>query len=54
MSEFIDLHDIFKDNLVISTIQNYFNTCNNYSETPIICNQYNKPIRSTIFNLIKL
>ena len=31
--EFIDLHGIFKDNLVISSIPNYFD---NY-ETPIIC-----------------
>ena len=29
--EFIDLHSIFKDNLVISSIPNYFNN----SETPI-------------------
>ena len=44
--EFIDLHGIFKDNLVISSIPNYFNN----SETPIIYYKYNKPIRSTIFN----
>ena len=44
--EFIDLHSIFKDNLVISSIPNYFNN----SETPIICNKYNKPIRSTVLN----
>ena len=31
--EFIDLHIIFKDNSVISSIPNYFNN----SETPIIC-----------------
>ena len=36
--EFIDLHSIFKDNLVISSIPNYFNN----SETPIICYKYNK------------
>ena len=30
--EFIDLHSIFKDSLVISSIPNYFNN----SETPII------------------
>ena len=47
--EFIDLHSIFKDNLVISSIPNYFNN----SETPIICYKYNKPIRSTVFNTIK-
>ena len=47
--EFIDLHSIFKDNLVISSIPNYFNN----SETPIICYKYNKPIRSTIFNFNK-
>ena len=48
--EFIDLHSIFKDNLVISSIPNYFNN----SETPIICYRYNKPIRSTIFNFNKI
>ena len=42
--DFIDLHSIFKDNLVISSSPNYFNN----SETPIICYKYNKPIRSTI------
>ena len=47
--EFIDLHSIFKDNLVISSIPNYFNN----SETPIICYKYNKPTRSTIFNFNK-
>ena len=45
--EFIDLHSIFNDNLVISFIPNYFNS----SKTPIICYKYNKPIRSTILNL---
>ena len=44
--ECIDLHSIFKDNLVISSIPNYFNN----SDTPIICYEYNKPIRSSIFN----
>ena len=48
--EFIDLHSIFKDNSVISSIPNYFN----YTETPIICYKYNKPIRSTIFNFKKI
>ena len=48
--EFIDLHSIFNDNLVISSIPNYFNN----SETPIICYKYNKPIRSTIFNFNKI
>ena len=48
--EFIDLHSIFKDNLVISSIPNYFNN----SETPITCYKYNKPIRSTIFNFNKI
>ena len=47
--EFIDLHSIFKDNLVISFIQSYFNN----SETPIICYKYNKPTRSTISNFNK-
>ena len=48
--EFIDLHSIFKDSLVISSIPNYINN----SETPIICYKYNKPIRSTIFNFNKI
>ena len=48
--EFIDLHSIFKDNLVISSIPNYFIN----SETPIICYKYNKPIRFTIFNFNKI
>ena len=48
--EFIDLHSIFKDNLVISSIPNYFNN----SETPIICYKYKKPIRSTIINFNKI
>ena len=48
--EFIDLNSIFKDNIVISSIPNYFNN----SEVPIICYKYNKPIRSTIFNFNKI
>ena len=48
--EFIDLPTIFKDNLVISSIPNYFNN----SETPIICYKNNQPIRSTIFNFNKI
>ena len=49
--EFIDLHSIFKDNLVhlISSIPNYFNN----SET-IICYKYNKLTRSTVFNFNKI
>ena len=47
--EFIDLHRIFKDNLVISSIPNYFTN----SETPIICYKYNKAIRSTVVDLNK-
>ena len=49
--EFIDLHSILTDNLVISSIPNYFNN----SETPIICYKYKKKtIRSTIFNFNKI
>ena len=48
--EFIDLHSIFKEYSVISSIQNYFNN----SETPIICYKCNKPIRSSIFNFNKI
>ena len=47
---FIDLHSIFKDNLVISSIPNYLNN----SETLIICYEYNKQIRSTAFNFNKI
>ena len=36
--EFIDLHNIFKDNLVILSIPNNFNN----SETPIICYKHKK------------
>ena len=39
--EFIDLHCIFKDNLVSSSITNYLNN----SEASIICYRYNKPIK---------
>ena len=46
--KFIDLHSIFKDNLVISSIPNYFNN----SETPV--HKYNKPIKSAIFNFNKI
>ena len=48
--ELIDLHSILKDNSVISSITIYFNN----SETPIISYKYNKPIRSSIFNLNKI
>ena len=48
--EFIDLHSIFKDSLVISSILNYFNN----SKTPIICYKYNKPIRSTMLYFNKI
>ena len=47
---FIDLHSILKDTLVLSSIPNYFN----YSETPIMCYKYNKPIRSNIYNFNKI
>ena len=48
--EFIDVHSIFRDNLFISSIPNYFNN----SETPIICYKYSKPIRSTLFKFNKI
>ena len=48
--ECIDLHSIFKDNSVISSIPNYFNN----SEAPSICYKYNKQIRPTLFNLNKI
>ena len=48
--EFIDLPNIFKDRSVTSSIPAYFQN----SEPPIICYKYNKPIRNTVFNFIKL
>ena len=43
--DFIDLPSIFRDNKVGSSIPDYFEN----KEPPIICYEYNKPIRSTIF-----
>ena len=48
--EFIDLRSIFRDNDVASAIPSYFE----YTESPIICYKYNKPIRNTILNFNKL
>ena len=48
--DFIDLPSIFRDTSVQSSIPNYFK---NY-EVPIICYNYNKPIRGAIFNFNKL
>ena len=48
--EFIDLHSIFKDNLVISSIPNYFNN----SETPIICYKYTNQLGLLYLTFIKL
>ena len=48
--EFIDIHSIFKDNSVTSSIPNYFKN----SETPIICYKYNKPNRSAVLNFNKI
>ena len=48
--EFIDLHSIFKDNLVISYIPNYFNN----SETPIICYIITNQLGLLYLTLIKL
>ena len=47
---FINLPSIFKDKFVISSITNNFENM----ESPIICNKYNKNIRSTVFNYNKL
>ena len=44
--EFIDLHSIFKDNLMILSISNYFNN----SETPIICHKYTEGKNLTIYS----
>ena len=48
--EIIDLHSIFIDKSMISSVSYCFND----SETPIICYKYNKPFRSTIFNFNKI
>ena len=48
--EFIDLPSIFKDRSVTASIPTYFQN----SQPPIICNKYNKPIRNTVLNFIKL
>ena len=48
--EFIDLHSIFKDKSVTSSILSYFKN----SEPPVICYKYNKPLQNTIFNFNKL
>ena len=48
--EFIDLPSILYDKHVISSSPTYLTN----KESPIICYTYNKPIRSTVFNYIKL
>ena len=48
--EFIDLPSVFKDKSVISSIPTYFEN----KESPMICYEYIKPIRSTVFNYNKL
>ena len=48
--EFIELHSIFGDRIVTSSIPSYFPN----SESPIIYYKYNKPIRNTIYNFNKL
>ena len=45
--EFINLPSIFKDKSVISSIPTYFEN----KESPIICDKYIKPIRSTILTI---
>ena len=44
---FFNLLGILKDISVISSIPTYYEN----KESPIICYKYNKPIRSTVFNL---
>ena len=46
----IDLHSIFKDNSVISSIPNYFNN----SETPIVCYNITNQLGLRYLTLIKL
>ena len=48
--EIIDLHSLFKDKLVITSVPDYLNN----TGTPIIFYKYNKPVRSTIFNFNKI
>ena len=47
---FIDLPSIFRDKSVQSSIPNYFK---NYG-VPIICYQYNIPIKGAIFDFNKI
>ena len=44
--EFIDLLSTFRDKSVQSSVPIYFKNC----EVPIICYEFNKPIRSAIFS----
>ena len=46
----MDLHSIFKDKSVFSSVPIYFNN----TETPIICYRYNTPIRSSLSKLNKI
>ena len=46
----VSISSIFRDNTVESSIPDYFEN----REPPIICYNYNKPIRSTIFNFNNL
>ena len=48
--DFIDLSILFRDNTVESSIPNHFEN----KEPPIICYNYNQPIRNTIFNFNKV
>ena len=48
--EFIDQPSIFRNDTVVSSIPDYFEN----KEPHMICNKYNKPIRSTIFIFNKL
>ena len=48
--DFIDLPSIFRDNTIESSIPDYFEN----KEPSIICYKYNKPIKSTIFNVNRL
>ena len=49
-TEVIDLPSIFRDKSVQSAVLNYFKNC----EVPVICYNYNKPIKSAIFNFNKV
>ena len=48
--EFIDLHSVFRDDLVISSIPGYFNN----SGAPVVCYKFGGPIGYAVFDFNKI